>query len=161
MVDPDNRRAVDFATRAHLINDGLGLEETLVHWRDGRAKAKLTVAALKVRRAAPELFTVGDYLPLEVEGEKASHIVAFARIENKGRVAVVVAPRLTLNLLGNEPADLLPPAAVWGDTFIRLPSHLASMKFADALGGQIFEPGAMMPVSSLLAKIPLALVVTQ
>lgn len=160
LVDPDNRRAVDFEAREIAITDDLDVHEALDHWRDGRVKARLTAAALKARMAAPELFTVGDYVPLEVVGEKANHVVAFARTDVRGRAALVVAPRLALKVLGGR-TDLSIPAVVWGRTSVRLPLHLHNMKFVDALTNVSVPVGSELAVPSILEKIPLALLIRQ
>ncbi len=113
LVDPDNRRKIDFKAREAAMTDGHGLAEALPHWRDGRVKAKLTAAALKARIQAPALFTTGRYMPLEVTGSKRDHVVAFARADGDGRFAVVVAPRLTLGLLGDKAEMPMPDAGAW------------------------------------------------
>jgi (1->4)-alpha-D-glucan 1-alpha-D-glucosylmutase len=111
LVDPDNRRPVDFALRARL-NDELarGLAEGPqaradlarrvsrgAALADGRAKLLLTREALGYRRAEPELFVKGEYLPLTVEGLHARNLIAFARA-HRSRACVCVAPRLVLRL---------------------------------------------------------------
>jgi (1->4)-alpha-D-glucan 1-alpha-D-glucosylmutase len=159
LVDPDNRRAVDFGSRELTIADNLSVHEALAHWRDGRVKAKLTAAALAARAAAPELFTVGDYLPLEVVGEKADHIVAFARTDSQRRAAVIVAPRLALKILYGR-TDLAISATIWGETSVRLPIHLRNIKFFDALTNVLVETGPEIAVSSIFQKIPLALLIS-
>lgn len=158
LVDPDNRRAVDFGARELTIADDLSIDEAMVHWRDGRVKAKLTAAALAARATAPELFTVGDYLSLEVVGEKADHIVAFARTDSQRRAAVIVAPRLALKILHGR-TDLSIPAAIWGETSVRLPIHLRNIKFVDALTNVPVETGPEIAVSSMFQNIPLALLI--
>ena len=158
LVDPDNRRDVDFAASEVAITNELGIHEALAHWRDGQVKAKLTAAALKARAAAPELFTVGDYVPLEVVGEKADHIVAFARTDGQRRAAVIVAPRLAIKILDGR-TDLSIPAAIWGETSVRLPLNLRNKKFVDALTNVPVETGPKIAVSSIFEKIPLALLI--
>ncbi len=156
LVDPDNRRPIDFAARVDAMADGAGIAEALVRWRDGRVKAKLTAAVLKVRSAAPELFTQGDYLPLEVEGPQAEHALAFARVDNLGRAAVVVAPRMTAKLLDGR-TDLLVPASFWQDTTIQLPSRLGTAAFTDTLGNATLPAGPTLALDQLLRDFPFAL----
>ncbi|MGQ9920816.1 MAG: malto-oligosyltrehalose synthase, partial [Desulfobacca sp.] len=88
LVDPDNRRPVDFARRQKLLQELQAREragapsflgELLVSWRDGRVKLFLTYKALQVRQRSPELFRVGAYIPLAVAGPAGDHVVAFAR----------------------------------------------------------------------------------
>ena len=81
LVDPDNRRAVDYEQRQKML-DSLGQatpEELLGNWRDGRIKLFLTQRLLIFRRENPALFAQGSYEPLELSGEFASSCVAFAR----------------------------------------------------------------------------------
>lgn len=95
-------------------------------------------------------------MPLEVEGSRSEHVIAFARIDRQGRAAMVVAPRLTLRLLDGR-QDLLPPGSHWENTAVRLPSHLASVEFTDALGSVAVDAGPLIEVSSLFEKVPIAL----
>src|SRR5919201_6208064 len=92
LVDPDNRRRVDFAARAAAL-DRLAVAPdwaTLAAaWPDGRIKLALTRALIAVRNADAALFTHGAYYPVEVIGPHRDHVVAFARAS--GRDAVVVA----------------------------------------------------------------------
>ncbi|WP_316201194.1 MULTISPECIES: malto-oligosyltrehalose synthase [unclassified Bradyrhizobium] len=90
MVDPDNRRPVDFAAREHALRacetpDWAHLAD---HWPDGRIKLAWTRELLKLRNQMPAVFTDGSYEPLEVSGRHADHVIAFAR--RRGRDAVVV-----------------------------------------------------------------------
>ncbi|MDH2386298.1 malto-oligosyltrehalose synthase [Bradyrhizobium sp. CER78] len=91
LVDPDNRRPVDFAERAELLAaleapDWDALTET---WRDGRLKFAWTRHLLRLRNELPEVFTSGAYEPLTVSGPHRDHVIAFAR--RHGREAVIVA----------------------------------------------------------------------
>ena len=157
LVDPDNRRKVDFAARDKAMSDGRKVAEALPGWRDGAVKAKLTAAALKARIASPTLFTTGRYLPLEVEGAKKDHVVAFARTDGEGRAAVTIVPRLALQLLGEgATVPMLDPTG-WGDTAVRLPSHLAGARFDDILGERPVTGGATLRLSEVLATLPVAL----
>src|SRR5439155_21827535 len=82
LVDPDNRRPVDFELRARLLEEVRALpdpRELYSKWEDGRIKMFVTHAALKARRENPELFAGGEYAALKAEGSKAGHLCAFAR----------------------------------------------------------------------------------
>ncbi|MBB3938301.1 malto-oligosyltrehalose synthase [Aureimonas phyllosphaerae] len=159
LVDPDNRRKIDFKAREAAMTDGHGVAEALPHWRDGRVKAKLTAAALKARIKAPELFTTGKYMPLEVTGEKRDHVLAFARSDREGRFAVTVVPRLALGLLGDRAEMPMPDPAAWGDTAVRLPSQLSGARFEDILNLKPVSGAASLPLSRLLADLPVALLI--
>src|SRR5439155_9438236 len=121
LVDPDNRRPVDYTSRERLLREMLTAAAgtaSLADYaaalaqdmRDGRCKLFLTWRGLALRRAARESFQAGDYLPLWADGEKAQHVCAFARTW-QGRAAITVAPRLWSALIAG---DAIAPA--WGDT---------------------------------------------
>jgi (1->4)-alpha-D-glucan 1-alpha-D-glucosylmutase len=149
LVDPDNRRAVDYAVRARALEclGDAAPDELLEHWRDGRVKLHVTRTALATRAAQRELFTNGDYLPLEVAGEHAEHVIAFAR-RRADEWALVVVPRwlARLALLRHAPADGLPPCEpplgqdVWGDTRVELPAD-APRSWRNALTGETVLAG--------------------
>lgn len=119
LADPDNRRPVDFACRRALL--ARAAEANPAEWRSGAIKLRLTAAGLRARREDPELFVAGDYVPLPVEGERASHVLAFAR-RARDRWAVAVAPRLPASLTerGRFPVG----EAVWGNTRVALPEDV-------------------------------------
>ncbi|MEJ6023052.1 malto-oligosyltrehalose synthase [Ramlibacter sp. PS4R-6] len=122
LVDPDNRRPVDFAKLAAQL-DGLRRlckEGTAGVWpqllreaADGRIKQLVTWRLLQLRGAFPKLFECGGYLPLALRGAAADHAVAFAR-PHEGEVVLVVAARLTYTLCGGDDARWTP--AAWRDT---------------------------------------------
>lgn len=99
LVDPDNRRSVDYAPRLDLLHE---LEQAAIpalmeNWRDGRIKMHLTRAILRHRREHAELFKSGSYVPLEIEGDQAGRFVAFIREHGGQRLVVVAAIRLGSN----------------------------------------------------------------
>jgi (1->4)-alpha-D-glucan 1-alpha-D-glucosylmutase len=155
LVDPDNRRPVDFAARKAALEAGEIPAALLPRWKDGRVKAALIARALALRARLPELFAEGEYLPLEAEGEMAPHILAFARCHGDS-ASITVVTRLPGRHLG---ADALPmiPAEAWGDTALVLPPALAGLSFQDALGDGAAARGKRLPVAKLLAALPVAL----
>src|SRR6476646_6550719 len=96
LVDPDNRRPVDYQQRRELLAslEKMAPEELLANWPDGRIKLFLTQRLLRFRRNNAELFRSGSYVPLTVTGEFADCCVAFAR-EHEGEWFVVIVPRLS------------------------------------------------------------------
>jgi len=159
MVDPDNRRPVDWTVRRRLLEelrerfgdepiDRQAFAELAAHWRDGREKLFLTWRALAFRRAQPALFAGGAYVPLQTGGRHADRLLAFARVAN-GHAAVAVAPRLVTSLLRNG------GTIDWADTTVTLPTGRG---WRDALAGRDLgardEPVA---VAELLADFPVAL----
>jgi (1->4)-alpha-D-glucan 1-alpha-D-glucosylmutase len=143
LVDPDNRRPVDFPARRELqarLDQG-GLSASDEH-RDG-PKAWVLSRALRARRDHPAAFGAGgDYVPLAAEGALAEHVVAFARTAGADAV-VTVAPRL--------------PGAVrragWGDTAVALP---APGPWTDLLTGTVTDR-PVLHLSHALTRLPVAL----
>ena len=94
LVDPDNRRAVDFDARATLlaqIGDAPDWHHLAQHWRDGYIKLAWTRELLKLRNDYAAIFADGDYVPLAVSGLHAEHVIAFARQLDGEAVIVAVA----------------------------------------------------------------------
>jgi (1->4)-alpha-D-glucan 1-alpha-D-glucosylmutase len=127
LVDPDNRRPVDFGKRVKLLDDLIQQEargqDSLVNrilksWQDGRVKLYLIYKALGLRRADKDLFQDGHYVPLKVEGQRQEHVCAFARIKGD-RWTLTFVPRLITGLV---PADTLPCGRkVWENDILLLP----------------------------------------
>ena len=91
MVDPDNRRPVDFAERARVLAevDRPDWQALAGDWQSGHVKLAWIRQLLRLRNERPDVFTDGDYEPLEVSGRDRDHVIAFAR--RRGRQAVIVA----------------------------------------------------------------------
>ncbi|QRY77865.1 malto-oligosyltrehalose synthase [Pseudomonas sp. PDNC002] len=132
LVDPDNRRVPDFAAHEALLDGAPDWPALLRGWRDGRIKQALLAHALGLRKRWPALFAQGDYLPLEVRGEHAARVVAFARA-HAGQHLLVVVPRCGAALLG---ASAVPhiPAEGWRDTRLHLPASLAAIRWSGLAG---------------------------
>jgi (1->4)-alpha-D-glucan 1-alpha-D-glucosylmutase len=171
LVDPDNRRPVDYAHRQTLLDElraqievgGLGLRrlarELLDAAHDGRVKLYLMMRALGLRRADPDLFMHGAYLPLEVTGEHREHICSFTRALGDRQIVVVV-PRLTLKL--TEGRAHLPLGSVWADTQLAMPEQLAGARFRDRFTGALVsatgEPTkAHIAAADIFASFPVGL----
>jgi (1->4)-alpha-D-glucan 1-alpha-D-glucosylmutase len=155
LVDPDNRRPVDYGRRAELLASVAtpGILRSL-HPSDERLKLGLLQRLLHTRRANAALFTRGAYLPLEVRGAHARHLLAFARRDGD-TAAIVIAPRLMVSRLSAEgrPAD-------WEDTEIVLPSELPEGDFRLILSDEevpIRGDRRSIAASTLLSELPLAL----
>src|SRR5205823_11935358 len=116
LVDPDNRRPVDYKRRAEMLSclSTRTVEELLQNWPDGRIKMFLIQRALRFRSEHVDLFRLGDYLPLRTSGSYAECVIAFAR-QFEGHVVVVVVPRLSSRL------GFPPIGDRWKDTMIDLP----------------------------------------
>jgi maltooligosyltrehalose synthase len=159
LVDPDNRRPVDFARRIAALETA-GRPATLAaHWRNGHEKQAVIRCALALRARLPALFARGAYRPLEVVGPMAAHVVAFLR-SHAGAHCMVVAPRLPVGLLGDGDSICVAPAA-WRDTFLRLPEDYSVLRMRDVIGdGRGDVRGSAVPIGGLLAAFPVALLAT-
>lgn len=148
LVDPDNRRPVDFNARQQALNTPPGTDQLLTHWHDGRIKQALIAQVLGLRSAQPELFRHGSYTPLEVLGQHADRVVAFSR-EHQGKQLVVVVPRWSHALLENGVQPRI-PAQVWGDTRVKLPFAASTQNWKG-----LFQTGAVTPDKELLISTAL------
>ena len=148
LVDPDNRRPVDFNARQHALDTPPDVGELLFNWRDGRIKQALIAQVLGVRKAHPEVFRSGRYTPLEVVGKHAERVVAFSR-EHQGKYLLVVVPRWPQHLLENSVRPQI-NAQVWGDTRVKLPFAAPTQKWKG-----LFHTGAVTPDKELLISTAL------
>ena len=155
LVDPDNRRPVDFEARTAALSAGVAPGELLADWRDGRVKLAVIHRVLQLRARMPELFTKGAYTPLKVEGEKADHIFAFARTHGEQSVIVVAVRCAGKLLLENELP--LPKGDEWGGTHVSVPRNVIGRLTSDVLNTEWrHELPAQILVSELLRKLPVA-----
>ncbi len=154
LVDPDNRRPVDYAAREAALANTSPVE-LLADWRDGKVKQALIARSLAYRRRAPSLFANGTYLPLRIEGHLSDHALAFARV-HEGRAMVAIVTRLAAKLDGVAEHLLVSPER-WHGTAIILPRILNGRRMIDIFDG----PGhdavtGRVSVGDLLTKLPIA-----
>ncbi|MBV8856711.1 MAG: malto-oligosyltrehalose synthase, partial [Acidobacteria bacterium] len=165
LVDPDNRRPVDYGLRRRLLASlrevgGGDVSEfvggLLEQPEDGRVKLYVTSRALNFRRERAELFARGEYLPLSASGRRADNVVSFARAL-EGDACVVVASRFFTRLgVGREGALGL-KREVWGGTALHL-EGVEGVRFRDVLTGREFETrDGVLPVGEILSPLPVAL----
>jgi malto-oligosyltrehalose synthase len=142
LVDPDNRRPVDYASRRRLLStlaaggeppDAASATALLGSLQDGRAKLLLTWRALRFRGTHAALFREGAYVPLRTRGERRLQICAFARRHGR-QLALTIVPRLCARLIAERGSMPLGVGA-WGDTTIELPPNGPANRFVDALTG--------------------------
>jgi (1->4)-alpha-D-glucan 1-alpha-D-glucosylmutase len=119
LVDPDNRRPVDYERCRRLLDDLREPSELLKHPEDDRLKLFATTTMLRARRAAHDVFRCGRYEPLAIEGSARDHLFAFARVLGQ-RQTIVAVPRLVATL---KPDGTAPLGDVWGDTRIAVPDE--------------------------------------
>jgi (1->4)-alpha-D-glucan 1-alpha-D-glucosylmutase len=162
LVDPDNRRPVDYERRRSLL---LGLDpcpsesaaQALLERRhDGRIKLMTMVRALGVRSHFADLFRSGDYVRLRVTGSKNDHLFAFARVHGSAAIITCV-PRLLATLLAE--ADKPPLGReTWDDTAVRLDNLPGAGTFRDAFTGAVIQAeGDRLDAASVFARFPVAL----
>jgi (1->4)-alpha-D-glucan 1-alpha-D-glucosylmutase len=166
LVDPDNRRPVDYARRETALKElesvfqAAGsvrqdlLGKLLMEWPDGRVKLYTTVAALRLRQLQPSVFLDGDYLPVYAQGPRADHCVAVAR--KLGPTWVLsVTPRWVAGL-GENGMGL----AAWEGATLSLPPVAASFSWKNRLTGETIAAragGAPLPVGELLRVFPVGI----
>jgi (1->4)-alpha-D-glucan 1-alpha-D-glucosylmutase len=172
LVDPDNRRPVDYGQRQAFLQDLKTrveksprdliplVQELLEQSQDGRIKLYLIFRTLNFRRAHPRLFAEGSYLPLEAQGEKSEHVCAFARLLDKEGIIVVV-PRLVVGLTGGKEE---PPIGeeIWGDTRLALPQEWMGHRVRNLFTGEEWSTGKKgedpgIPLSQVFRTFPVAL----
>jgi (1->4)-alpha-D-glucan 1-alpha-D-glucosylmutase len=175
LVDPDNRRPVDFESRAAMLSSlkgrlargedrGAMAASLLTSPDDGAIKLYLHWTALEHRREQPGLYSRGAYLPLHVDGPHANRVVAFAR-HYEGKAVVGGAPRLVAAMMGDS-GERLPIGEAWESTSILLPPELSRADWSDRLTGQRStareENGRhVLPLSEVLSTLPLGLLESQ
>ncbi|HTJ94275.1 MAG TPA: malto-oligosyltrehalose synthase, partial [Pararobbsia sp.] len=158
LVDPDNRRAVDFARRRAALADIADAPPAarLATWRDGSVKLALIGRALALRAQRPRLFVGADYVPLEIQGPMADHAIAFGRLDAlRGDAAIAIATRLPGTILGNRTTPLVSPDD-WGDTSIGIPEPLQHATF-DIASDRHLKPRSTQLLREVLAVCPVAL----
>ena len=175
LVDPDNRRPVDYARRSRMLQqlqtslaatgaDRRTLARQLLRTKeDGSIKLYITWLALNYyRRTHPGLFSTGAYVPMPTIGAKRAHVFAFARCRG-AEAAIVVAPRLFARLLPEE-QELPLGAVVWQDTRVLLEGidphqgwrHLFT---GERIAFRVQEDGPSLAIAEVLTHFPVALLV--
>lgn len=160
LVDPDNRRPVDYDRRRALLHslDGQPLPAEVARWQDGAVKQALIRRTLDLRRRHPALFAEGAYRPLPVRGPRAANVVAFARLH--GDTQIVVAVAVQTARLWSDGQTVPPVGAVWRGVHMEAPRRGGG--FHDLLSGRRIEPvsrrgSAVLAATDLFATFPLAL----
>ena len=152
LVDPDNRRPVDFAARAHAMDDvdsvlaldaearATRISDYTRNWTDGRIKLLVTAAGLRLRRDLPQVFLDGTYVPLQTEVTVAGGALGFARLSPDQSDAVIfVVPRLCRRLV--TPDQPLPLGGdCWKTSRVMVPPGLGDREFRDVVTGVSTRP---------------------
>ena len=176
LVDPDNRRPVDFAPRARMLSElrerlarpqpearARLLSEVLGSWEDGRIKLLLTNLFLLLRRDHPGLFGEGGYRALTPSGPRADRLVGFAREQGR-ELCITVAPRLVAGLLEGDARSARLPAEKFAGTLLPVPGLRPGDRVRDALTLELrtlreSEQGAVLAVDDLFSTLPVAVLI--
>ena len=161
LVDPDNRRPIDFDAYQALQNAtaGMAMSDLLRDWRSGAIKLRLIEAVLTLRQRATALFAEAQYVPLTVEGTAAQHAIAFARV-GAGNAVVTIAPRACLDLLRSATTPLV-PAQSWGETVVELPESLAGCRWRNVVTGGMHAATSGLAVGEALRQFPVAILANE
>jgi (1->4)-alpha-D-glucan 1-alpha-D-glucosylmutase len=162
LVDPDNRRPVDFEKRRAMLvsireqedsHIGRLIKDLLCTREDGKIKLFLIYRALKARRGHREIFRKGAYVPLESAGRFRSHVIAFARRYHQ-QWAIVIAPRLLSHLV--QEGDFPHGRQVWQDTEVIMPDW-SPLEWRNVITSEVLSAGNTLPVGDVLHSFPVAL----
>lgn len=155
LVDPDNRRPVDYEYRRYLLNEEADLNSKTMHWRTGSIKQYVIAKTLAFRRQHFELFAQGSYIPLKVSGPKSVHILAFMRsYENQS--VIVIVPRLA-HAFTDGGNGLTFTAGFWDNTFVQL-ATLVNGEIQDTLSQQrYYVYSGRIDVARVFNHLPLAM----
>jgi (1->4)-alpha-D-glucan 1-alpha-D-glucosylmutase len=165
LVDPDNRRPVDFERRRRLLSEArhilrkpaseraTALQALLETWQDGRIKLAVVAALLDCRERERTLFAGSSYQPLEFDGPAMDHLLGYAR-QGHDRTCLVIVGRLFAGLIGDRQVSY-PGGTLWSDTALVLPNKCRH--FEDALTGRtLAAQGERLALSEVLGDLPAA-----
>ncbi|MGE5640274.1 MAG: malto-oligosyltrehalose synthase [Clostridia bacterium] len=151
LVDPDNRRPVDYRKRMAWIGESSSPEDLVKDLSAGKAKMHVIRQGLKLRCERPELFLEPSYTALYADAGSEERVCSFM-LQNRGRSVIAVAPRLFAHLLKDGEAMI--PAAAWGEARLPVPPGC----YEDVLTGKRYEiAGEGIHVAQLLDRFPVAL----
>ncbi len=166
LVDPDNRRPVDFSQRYRNLNEIIYkdkedhaelIDELISKREDGRIKLFLIHKSLKARNDRKDFFQESDYMPLVVRGKFKDHVVSFAR--RKGKIwSITVVPRLLVSLVNEDEFPV--GERVWEDTHILLPKESPDF-WKDALSDKLIKGVSILRVGNILEHFPVSLLLSE
>jgi (1->4)-alpha-D-glucan 1-alpha-D-glucosylmutase len=166
LVDPDNRRPVDFEKRCAMLasiqeredsNIGRLIQDLLSTREDGKIKLFLIYRALKARTRHREIFREGAYLPLASAGRFRGHVIAFAR-KYERQWAFVIAPKFLSHLV--QEGEFPFGREVWQDTEVIMPDQ-SPAEWRNALTSEVLSVGAALPIGDVLLNFPVALIMAE
>jgi malto-oligosyltrehalose synthase len=158
LVDPDNRRPVDFRARETALRDGLDPVALAPEWHSGHVKQAVITRVLRCRQTDPELFAHGSYVPVDVEGPLSDHVVAFVR-SHGARACLIVVPRLPGRLLDGD-GSILISAERWNGTALRLGEASGVAGWRSVLAGpDLVVRDGLVPLGDVLGAFPVGMLV--
>ncbi len=150
LVDPDNRRPIDYARRREMLAqiEKVSANELMQCWPNGRIKMRLTQRLLHLRRENPELFREGNYESLNFGGELAECAIGFAR-RHGDRAIIVIVPRLSSQV------GFPPVGDRWQDTHVLLSSQLTGLRdvFCDR---ELRAENSQLRLTEAMSQLPFA-----
>lgn len=157
LVDPDNRRAVEYDRRQTAIAQSLTMPQRIADRASGNLKLAITQRLLTYRRDHPEVFLHGEYTPVRVNGPAAEHVIAYLR-QLGDQLVLVIAPRLMYTLAGG--GGIFGNTDLWRDTTLQLPSSVATDGWRNLLGDDqsVVDP---TDLATIFAEMPLAVLVRE
>lgn len=167
LVDPDNRRPVDFRKRMALLDEMSGragdaslLDELLREWPNGKVKMWVTTRALQCRQSHIRLFQSGRYVPIHGTVQNERHVLGFARIGD-GEIAITLVPRFPFTLSGGEIRPMT--GDVWGNTEVVLPTEAGNTELRNVLTGESVRVSRehTLRAADIYRRFPVALLVNQ
>jgi (1->4)-alpha-D-glucan 1-alpha-D-glucosylmutase len=157
LVDPDNRRPVDFAGRSAALEQSHDIKALLQNWRDGRIKQAIIANCLAARRVHERLFVSGEYIPLIPRGSGADHLIAYARRTERD-LAVIAAVRHPARFISS-PDTISIAAKAWTGTHLELPPELCTQGAYNALTGTMLQ-GRSLDLDRLFERLPIAVAIS-
>ena len=166
LVDPDNRRPVDYRLRNEYLarikekeetNLDLLIQELLASKEDGGLKLFTIYRVLKTRKELRVVFEKGDYTPLKVRGHQKDHVIAFARVSQDAQVVAVV-PRCLASIMTSDQVPL--GRDVWSDTRVELVGKKPTA-WRHVFTNKVVEGGRSLLAVDVLADFPLGLLVAE
>jgi (1->4)-alpha-D-glucan 1-alpha-D-glucosylmutase len=154
LVDPDNRRPVDYAARQQALKSEPEHITDLAGWKSGRLKQQIIHRTLLLHAQEHELFSRGEYLPLQIAGPMAAHAIAFAR-RCRERWTVVIATHLPARVMAQDGTLAIPPDA-WKEAAVTLPAGAPTAWIDIFTGADLGTVSGRLLLSEVLALLPVA-----
>jgi (1->4)-alpha-D-glucan 1-alpha-D-glucosylmutase len=148
LVDPDNRRPVDYALRTGMLKGLEGVRD--LDTVSGQIKLFLIVRMLEVRRQNPDLFAKGEYIPLAIEGKLNKYVIAFAR-KLEGQWAVAIVPRFS--------RQFMEAKHLWKDASLSLPAE-APKSWHHTLTHENLTINDTLPLADIFRQFPVAFLIS-